>query len=307
MQAMILAAGLGTRLRPLTFHTPKPLFPVLNQPLVERLCISLRQQGFSQIFINTYHLSHVLEQWYAEFVSEFSGLHLIREPELLGTGGGIQNVFARYARKDQPLLVINGDVVTDIDLRQFWECHSSSVDGSLLASLLVHPMPPWNKLEVRDGFVLSFAYTKKDALAFTGISVLSPMFMATIPQGPGSVIAALQSGIEAGGHVRAVMAGHVLARDGGDYIWEDMGTPAGYLRAHGRLIKGAGACILGHGVTLAKDFVCKDWVCIGACASIGQGVRLDRCVVWADTHVPAGTCAKGCILTPYGVLCAGGG
>ncbi len=303
MQAMILAAGLGTRLRPLTFHIPKPLFPVLNQPLVERLGTSLAAQGFSRIFINTYHLAESMESWHAGFRSGSATITLVREPELLGTGGGIRNVFSRCARRDMPLLVINGDVVTDIDLKRVWDLHCSKRDTPL-ASMVLHSRSPWNKVRVQDGSVLSFEYHGGDALAFTGISVLSPGLMANIPEGPGSIITAIETAMVSGGEVRAIMAGDVSVQ-AGRWIWEDVGTPAGYLMAHERLIDrdlAQSRCVVADDAVLPQSFRVGEWVCIGNRAVVEEDVRLDRCVVWANSVVPAGTRAQSCVFTPYGVL-----
>jgi mannose-1-phosphate guanylyltransferase len=302
---MILAAGLGTRLRPLTYHIPKPLFPVMNRPLVERLCLTLEAEGFSTIFINIFHLAASLERWYSRFTGCSSEIVPVRERELLGTGGGIQNVFTRYVRSDEPLLVINGDVVTDISLKKLWNLHCESHDDCL-ASMVVHSRKPWNKLEVRDGCITSFSYDRDGALAFTGISVLSPGFMASIPEGPGSVIDALVAGMERGKYVRAIMAGDV-ARAPGKWIWEDMGSPSGYLAAHEALIResGSSGVVIADYAEVAPDFRCGDWVCVGRGAVVGEGAALNRCVVWPDAVVSPGTYIENAIITPFGTVEAG--
>ena len=302
---MILAAGLGTRLRPLTYHIPKPLFPVMNRPLVERLCLTLGAEGFTTIFINIFHLAATLEKWHSGFTGCSSEIVPVRERELLGTGGGIQNVFLRYARGGEPLLVINGDVVTDISLKKLWNLHCESHDDCL-ASMVVHSRKPWNKLEVRDGFITSFSHDGDDALAFTGISVLSPGFMASIPEGPGSVIDSLVAGMERGGHVRAIMAGDVASVPD-KWIWEDMGSPPGYLAAHEALIResGAGGVVVADYAEVAPDFRCGDWVCIGSGAVIGKGTELNRCVVWPDTVLSPGVSIENAIITKFGIVEAG--
>ncbi len=310
LQAMILSAGLGTRLRPLTFHIPKPLFPVLNQPLVERLCLSLEAQGFRRIFINTFHLSEHIEAWHSGFRPDHARVILVKEPELLGTGGGIQNVFACCCNRDMPLLVINGDVVTDVSLKQLYEIHRENEQHTgLLASMVVHSREPWNKLHVKNGFVSSFRHEGSDALAFTGISVLSPAFMKNIPSGPGSVIAALEAEMARGGRVKAVMASEIATTRDRGWIWEDIGSPSGYINAHEKLIcrlSGSHAVIDSDSL-VADDFVYKEWVCIGRHAVIGPHTALERCVVWEDAVVPQGSFFKNSIITPYGSLDAGQG
>jgi NDP-sugar pyrophosphorylase family protein len=173
---MILAAGLGKRLRPLTLQTPKPLFPVLNQPLIERLVLQLQNFGCFTVFINSFHLNEKLFAWQAGLQSDIGEVVLVKERELLGTGGGIENVFRTCAARDTSLLVINGDIVTDLDLRRLWDIHMSHDDT--LASMVVHYREPWNKIRVDSGFITSFTHDGDDAVAFTGISVLSPRFLA---------------------------------------------------------------------------------------------------------------------------------
>jgi len=305
---MILAAGLGTRLRPLTLHIPKPLFPVLNQPLVERLCLSLQAQGFSSVFINTFHLGELVQEWHSGFMPDSMNVSLVREPELLGTGGGIRNVFAHHCLRDTPLLVINGDVVTDISLKRLYDVHTGNAADTgdrLLASMVVHSREPWNKLHVQDGYVLSFSHEGPDALAFTGISVLSPHFMKKIPQRPGSVISALMTEMERGGRVRAVMAGEVASSGDGAWIWEDIGTPEGYLMAHEALIgsvPGRERIVAAHEAGLPAGFRTGEWVCVGGDAVIGEDVFLSRCVVWPGSVVPAGARFENSIITPYGFV-----
>ncbi len=300
---MILAAGLGTRLRPLTYHIPKPLFPVLNQPLVERLCLSLEAQGFQRIFINTFHLFESIEAWHAGFRPRSSEVILVREPELLGTGGGIQNVFVTCCNRDLPLLVINGDVVTDMNLKLLYEMHlENQKDAQVLATMVVHSRAPWNKLLVKEGYVRSFSHAGSNALAFTGISVLSPGFMESIPGGPGSVISALEAGMELGGRVRAVMAGDISTAPDRSWIWEDMGTPEGYINAHEKLIGQRGVAVIGRNAVVADDFAWQEWVCIGRGAVIKEQTELSRCVVWEDSVIPAVSSLKNCIVTPFGIV-----
>ena len=309
---MILAAGLGTRLLPLTQYLPKPLFPILNQPLLERLCLNLTRQGFEYIFINTFHLSQAIIDWYSGFHAR-TNIHAVVEVEheLLGTGGGIGNMFRRHCDRSEPLLVINADVVTDVDLAALYRLH---VDGlreepSLIASLLLHRRDPWNKVEVRQGFVKSFGYSAPDAFAFTGISVLSPSFLDSIPQGPGSVITALESAGKKGGRIGAVMCQTVSSNDDGSWIWEDTGTPEGYLRAHQVLLEQSfretnlhNDCLVASKAALESGVVCRHWSCIGSRAVVGRNVVLDRSVVWPDTRVAEEGVYKNAIITPYGVM-----
>jgi NDP-sugar pyrophosphorylase family protein len=113
MKAMILAAGFGTRLQPLTKTVPKPMVPVLNRPLLERTIELLRQSNIQDIAVNVHHLS---EQVIAHFGdgSKFGvNLHFSREETILGTAGGIKE--AQKFLDGGSFLVINSDIIVDID------------------------------------------------------------------------------------------------------------------------------------------------------------------------------------------------
>jgi mannose-1-phosphate guanylyltransferase len=134
MRAMILAAGLGTRLRPLTYLMPKPVVPVLNRPLVGRIAELLAGHGFKEVVAN---LSYLPEQVRAVLGdgSEF-GLELTysEEEEPLGTAGGVAKVSDFLSATDS-FLVISGDALTDIDLSAMREAHEANVAKGAIATL----------------------------------------------------------------------------------------------------------------------------------------------------------------------------
>ncbi|PXF55462.1 MAG: hypothetical protein C4B58_14880 [Deltaproteobacteria bacterium] len=144
-QAMILAAGLGTRLQPLTFHLPKPLFPVLNRPLLHRLLDQLEDAGFKKIVINCSHLAHLVLENVGSYKAKAEIVTLV-EPSLLGTGGALRNALPHIS-ENEPLLVINGDVVTDLDPDRVVNLHQHH---GAKASLVVHKKEPWNNVAVTD-------------------------------------------------------------------------------------------------------------------------------------------------------------
>ena len=143
MKAMILAAGPGTRLRPLTLNRPKALVPVGNRPMIDRIIEYLKKQGASEIVVNAHH-HHGQVVKYLDEGRPF-GIHMeIRvEPEILGTGGGIKNTEAFW--NHAPFIVINGDILTDIDLAPAIEAHKKA--GSP-ATLILHHCEPFNQVQV---------------------------------------------------------------------------------------------------------------------------------------------------------------
>jgi NDP-sugar pyrophosphorylase family protein/aminoglycoside/choline kinase family phosphotransferase len=235
MKAMILAAGLGTRLLPLTEKMPKPLFPVLGRPLIDILIRRLEDMGCTAVIINTHHLAPMIETFLK--TQHYNIPVLTRyERTILGTGGGIKNVEDFW--NDDPFLVVNGDIFTDIDLQRVYRFHTSHADPVTLA---VHDDPRYNHVWIDAGDrVRGFgihepcpppntgseeaangAFRK---LAYTGIQVLDPAVLSFIPQGAFcSIIDVFCKMIQAGKPIR----GFVVR----DHQWHDIGTMAGYREA----------------------------------------------------------------------------
>jgi len=292
---MILAAGLGTRLRPLTHHLPKPLFPVLNTPSIFRIVRQLEQAGFTKIVVNCFHLARTL----LHAVESYEGtadLVALEEPILLGTGGALGNASGEFSGSE-PVLVINGDIVTDLNPALLLETHSA---GQAEATLFCHKREPWNNVEIRHGRIIGFGVRGPDAVAFTGISVLGPAFMKTLPEDrPISLIESLTDVIKNNGIIGCCMASDLVE----EYIWEDIGTPRGYLAAHAGLMRGMEQkCMMGSGGRIHGSLVWEEWAVIGNRVRIGKGVRLRRSVIWDGSEVTPGLELEDCIYTPYGAL-----
>jgi mannose-1-phosphate guanylyltransferase len=126
MRAMVLAAGLGKRLRPLTFETPKPLAPVANRPVLEHILALLAQQGSREVIANLSHLGDQIRERFGDGSAYGLELSYSEEPELLGTAGGVRKVAGFLTGGDyDSFLIISGDALTDIDLRAMREFHES--------------------------------------------------------------------------------------------------------------------------------------------------------------------------------------
>jgi len=290
---MILAAGLGTRLRPISFYLPKPLFPVLNIPLLYRLICQLEEAGFRKIVINCFHLAHRIMELVGSYRIRAEIITLV-EPSLLGTGGALRNALPHISR-DGPLLVINGDLVIDLNPAQVVNQHRYH---GAIASLVVHKREPWNNIAVRDEKISGFNDSGPYAMAFTGISVLEPEFIRTIPEDcPSSLIDAFKVVINKGDRLQPLRADQFA----GHYIWEDIGSPGGYLSAHKVLFAGENnRCLVGRETELPGDLIWKDWVSIGPGVSLGSDITLCRSVIWEGSTVPSGTVLEDCVFCPYG-------
>jgi mannose-1-phosphate guanylyltransferase/mannose-1-phosphate guanylyltransferase/phosphomannomutase len=118
MKAMVLAAGLGTRLRPLTFEIPKPMVPVLDRPVMAHIVDLCRRQGFDELIANLHYFPETIRDYFGDV------LEYRFEEELLGTAGGVRNVRDFFG--DDLVVVISGDALTDLDLNKLVERHNSA-------------------------------------------------------------------------------------------------------------------------------------------------------------------------------------
>lgn len=226
MKAMILAAGLGKRLRPFTANTPKPLFPVGGRPLLDIIIRSLQHAGCEAIIINTHHLHKKIDSFLSG--QKYSIPVFTRyEPLLLGTGGAIKNV-ADFL-DDQPFMVVNSDILTDIDLRDVYDFH---LNHKYPATLVLHDYKEFNNVLIsKEDFISGFYEEKSNEnigyerkLAFTGIQVLDPKILDFIPDGLFfSIIDAYRELIFSGQGLKAFIAQK--------HYWKDIGTPETYRKA----------------------------------------------------------------------------
>lgn len=295
MQAMILAAGMGMRMRPLSLGLPKSLFPVLNQPSIKRILHQLQEAGFEKAVINTYHLAESLIDAINTWDIDIEIVTIV-EPFLLGTGGAIKNAMPCF-HKDSPVLLINSDIVTDLDLGDILQIHCH---GHSAATMLVHDRDIFNNVEVRDGCIMEFGHNGPDALAFTGISILQTDFIDSFPdQFPSSLIEIISRAIRSGNVVSALRAEDLKAC----YIWEDIGTAVGYLAAHETLLKKWGNNILvGERTNIPQDLCCNGWCSIGNNVIFGKDISISKAVIWDGCAIENGERLEDCIVTPYGRL-----
>ena len=225
---MILAAGSGTRVLPLTNLRPKPLFPVYTVPLLGRTIRQLKETGIEDIVINTHHLSQKIDSYIQENTPSGTTITLSHEPELLGTGGAIKKVEEFW--NDQPFMVTNGDVIHTIDLNAAYQHHMKSEN---IATLILHHYPRYNQVEIdqvsnivgiREKRVKK-ASSPTHQLAFTGIHIISPQLLREIaPSCYVDIIPIYLQLIARGGKV----GGYKVE----NHYWRDIGTPEDYHRIH---------------------------------------------------------------------------
>ncbi len=283
-RAFVLAAGLGTRLRPFTSRVPKPLFHILGVPLLEIIFEQLKQAGFEEIGLNLHHLSSQIADFVASYARKTPAFsfRLFYEEEILGPVGAIYG--AREFFASGPVLVINADILTNFSLKVLLEAHER-YGGA--ATLLLHHYPPYNKVLLEGERIAGFEEGR--GFAYTGLQVVTPELVAALKPGERDLIPAytrlLQEGIPLCGLV------------GAGFYWRDIGTLSSYLAAHEDLLKGRAVIPplsppssphVIQGARVGKGVIFEDWVCLEPEVEVASGAKLRRVVAWRGAKIPAG-------------------
>ena len=225
---MILAAGLGTRLRPLTNTIPKPLLPIAGTPLIVWNLLLLKRHGFHHVVINLHYLGPMIEQALGDG-SKF-GMRIIysHEPIILGTGGGVKKAEPYFS--GEPVLILNADTLVELDLEALRDFHRSRGAAATLALREDQDAERWGLVEVgeQDRILRITGRGVREATTiaqrmFAGIHILHPRLLQQVPKGVvSSIIDPYVAAIERGEPV--------LGYDLHGY-WSDIGTTERYTQA----------------------------------------------------------------------------
>lgn len=277
---MILAAGFGTRLLPFTRLRPKPLFPLLNTPLLLLTVKRLQNAGFDHIIVNC----HYLREQIVDALAGIPGVVVQQEDMVLGTGGGLR--LALSLMHDEPILITNGDIYHTVDYARLYTAHMENAGN---VSMAMHDYPRFNKVTVQGERVVSFDNEHSGtALAFTGLHVLEPSVLQAIPlEKEYSIIDRYREILQAGDVICSLRVDNCS--------WTDMGTVEDYLQLHGKLLR--------QEIPLWDEFAVQpktsfwvdpgtdpaelslhDWACVGRIKTESKKT-LRRCVVWDNADL----------------------
>jgi mannose-1-phosphate guanylyltransferase len=313
MRAMILAAGLGTRLRPITYRMPKPMVPVLNRPVMEHIVRLLARHGFSEAIANLHWFPETIEGHFGD--GSAFGVELTYSPEerLLGTSGGVRNAASFLG---DSFLVISGDALTDLDLTAMREFHESHDGIATLATKRVADTTQFGvAITDADGRIQGFQ-EKPDAaealsdLANCGIYMFRSEIFDFFPE-PGTSKAA--GADDPAGFADWAMDVFPALLEGDvpfysheiDAYWNDIGNldelRQGNLDAlHGEVEVEPGAPEVADGVRAASSLDGAEVtapVLVGADVQIGAGVRVEGPAIIGDgCRVGDGACVRDSIL-----------
>jgi mannose-1-phosphate guanylyltransferase len=305
MKGMILAAGFGTRLQPVTHTLPKPMVPLLNRPLIAWAVESFLAAGVRDLIVNLHHLPDPLERYLSDEYAGRATFFFSREETILGTGGGIRRVRPQLADEEEFFLV-NGDTV------QFprWDALRDarrSIDA--IAALTMRHAPANDKFTpvyLDAGRVTGFGKGTGEAMMFAGSHVISTRIFDALPDRD-------FSGIVEHAYIPLLDSGREqLAGVVDDGLWFDIGTPQRYIAASralldetlaGRLAPVPGSRVQGDSLLhdSARGPVTRS--VIGARSVVEGDVR--DSVIWDDCHIGAGAVVEGSIIA-HGVTLAAG-
>jgi NDP-sugar pyrophosphorylase family protein len=286
-KAFILGAGLGTRLRPLTDHLPKPLVPLFHRPLAEWAMEACVAVGIGRFAVNTHHLP---DAWRDFGVG--NDVTLFHEPVLLETGGGLKNI-ATWMGEDS-VLVHNGDIFSTLPLKKLIAAHEVSGLPVTLAlrseGLAKHVALDSSGARVTD--IRRQLGVAEGTHLFTGIYCVNPDFLKLIPVG--EKISVIPSFLEL---AKSGQLGAVVLDEG---VWLDLGDRESYLQAHRQ--SGLGPSI--HPLATVDSGALVERSVIGPEAIVENGAVVRDSVVWPGGRVLANAVLDRCVV--FAVAAAGG-
>lgn len=290
MQAIILVGGQGTRLRPLTYETPKQMLPLVGVPMIEVVLDSLRNYGISEAVLSLGYLPDRFMEAYPDSTVAGVSVRYAVEPEPLDTAGAIKFAASAIDVRDT-FLVINGDVLCDLDVSAMLDFHRAS---GASATIALHPVEDPSRFGVvptdGDGRVLDFIEKPAPGEAPTnlinaGIYLFEPSALAEIPDGR-------RVSVERETFPNLAKRGELFAWPT-DAYWLDTGTPASYLQANTDILGGADRML---DVPVTDGSWCHPQATVDPTATLVRAVIDRGCVVGPGAHVEDAVLLPGAVV-----------
>jgi NDP-sugar pyrophosphorylase family protein len=296
MRALILSAGYGTRLWPLTEDRTKPAIPILGKPLVGYVAEYLANYGCDEITVNLHHRPESVRQALGDGNQFGVKLHYVEEPVILGTSGAIDN--ARDLLDGDTFVVVNGKIITDIDLNAAFETHRRT---QAIATLVLLPNVACEKFSVvkaAGGFLEGFGGMPRPdeipgapPLMFTGIQILEPKIFDYIPRG---VFSHSTTDV----YPQAIAKGERVAVHVAAGRWLELSTIQRYLDISLLLLSESGELFsAGQGCQVLTDAEVQEAI-LWDRVVVGSGARVRRAVLADNVQVPAGAVIENAVVVP---------
>jgi len=321
LQAVVLVGGEGTRLRPLTYGTPKPMVPIFGVPFLERTLSRLKHAGIDEVILAAGYLPQAIRHHFGDGSRLGMRLTYVVESEPLGTAGALKNVEEHITG---PFFVLNGDVLTSLDLRKMMDFHQRTGGVGALHSIRVDDPSAFGCIVHDDrSRITSFVEKPPRETAPTneinaGTYLLSREVLDAIPAGR-------NVSIERETFPALIAAGASLYIYGTDDYWIDIGRPEHYLRAHRDVLDGRlrldpladpernggrlwlrgdvdvpegirVPAFVADGASLSPGAVIGPHAVLGERVIVGPGAKIALSVVWDDAVIEGGAQILGSIL-----------
>lgn len=291
MRAMILAAGYGTRLWPLTADRAKPAVPIMGRPLIGYVAEYLSRHGCREVAVNLHHRPESVRAALGDGSRFGVGARYVEEPEILGTSGALDNARRVLGRDffSETFVVINGKIVTDIDLAAALRVHREQKALATLILRVNSERERYSVVETESGLIKRFGGFPDPAqgegadppLMFTGIQILEPRIFDYIPPG---VFSHSTTDV----YPKAIAAGERIMAHVASGMWHELSTIKRYLETNLHLMARAGKSLeLGSGAAVEDGADVSEAV-LWESARIEKGARVRRAVLGAGVRVRTG-------------------
>jgi mannose-1-phosphate guanylyltransferase len=303
VDAIVLVGGQGSRLRPLTESTPKPMLPVAGVPFLTHLLLRARAAGIDHVVLSTSYKAEVFSDHFGDGSALGLDLEYVQETDPLGTGGGIRNVVSCLrAAAHEPVVIFNGDVLSGHDVAGQVAAH---VDSGAAVTLYLTEVADPRRFGIvptdADGRVTAFVEKNDNPVTNqinAGCYVFRRDVIDAIPAGrPVSVEReTFPALLGAGAHVQAWVE---------SAYWLDLGTPESFVQGSCDLVRGlvtsgavprVGESLALAGAVVATDAAVTGGTTVGAVSRVGAGAVLDRCVLFDGVVIGAGARLTDCIV-----------
>ncbi len=312
MKAMVLAAGFGTRLQPLTHVLPKPMFPVLGRPLLSHTFDILESANITDVAVNVHHLPDFIINYFEKKKIHDLNLHFSREEKILGTAGGIKKMEGFL--EGGPFILINSDIITDIKLDKVIDFHKKN--NSKLTLVVRQDIFPeqYDSIEIcKDGRIVHFVGASSmnipgntTRVMFTGIQIIEPEIFERIPEGQfcGTTESIFPQ------MIKDEVPVYGYLHNG---YWKDMGNRENYLQVNSDALdervslKGVSPNELNNPLIIPPVLVDRNcqvaensqigpYTVIGPNCNIKSGAIIENSILWEGVTIGAGSNIKGSVI-----------
>ena len=293
MRAIVLSAGYGTRLWPLTEDRTKPALPILGKPLVGYVAEYLAGYRIDEIVVNLHHRPESVRRALGDGSRFGVKLHYVEEPVILGTSGALDNTREFFER--ETFVVVNGKIITDIDLNAAFETHRKM---NALATLVLLPnlhRERFSVVETEAGRIKNFGRMPVDEgpvpLMFTGIHIMEPRILEYVPRG-------VFSDSVTDVYPKAMTNGEILAAHVASGKWRELSTLKRYLDISVELLREEGkSSVSGANAVVSSTATVMDSV-LWDDVEVGAGARIIRAVLADKVKISANEVIENAVVVP---------